>query len=224
MVFDWLIDWIVVFFFFSSLSISSLLFIRLHASNHIIDIGLGIANHFINKNLHTHACTLMYPSVPSVHPQNASTVHSDAEILNSVAIHKRLMLDYLTENCALNLTSASNRSSPLSLSSSCASIFAPISAAITPSSSSARIANIYSCLNKCGHSYDSLSSLQHHMRLECTSATAAAAPVIDTTTPSPRHHQPSILKKLLCIYCKETFTSRDHLELHTLDKHHSLAD
>lgn len=127
-------------------------------------------------------------------------VRSVADILNTVAIQKRLMLDFLTENCALNLTPASNRSSPLSARPS------STVAAISPS---ARAVNIYSCLNKCGRSYDSLSSLQQHMRLECSTITGPAIPIV---------------KQFDCIYCNETFTRRDHLKLHTRDEHRSMIE
>lgn len=123
---------------------------------------------------------------------------SVAGILNSVAIQKRLMLDFLIDNCTLNLTPTNSQSS------------SKPSAIPSISSTPSRTTNVYSCLNKCGRSYDSLSSLQHHMRLECTSESQLS------TIP--------IIKQFDCIYCTESFTRRDKLKLHIHDKHHIMIE
>lgn len=127
---------------------------------------------------------------------NEKSHTSVAGILNSVAIQKRLMLEFLSENCALNLTPTSNRSSPSTLPS-------------TIASTTSKVTHIYSCLNKCGRSYDSLSSLQHHMRLECPTQAEPAIPIV---------------KQFDCIYCNESFTRRDYLKLHTRSKHRSMIE
>lgn len=132
-------------------------------------------------------------------PSNLSV----AGILNSVAIQKRLMLDFLIDNCTLNLTPMSNQSSPLTMPATTIHPSIP-----TPP----LIPKPYSCLNKCGQSYDSLSSLQHHMRLECCAESAANMLPI------------SMAKRFDCIYCSETFTRRDKLKLHIHDKHLSMID
>lgn len=129
---------------------------------------------------------------------------SVAGILNSVAIQKRLMLDFLIDNCTLNLTPMDNQSSPLSIPRSAMS-------SIPTPSPTASVTNVYSCLNKCGRSYDSLSSLQYHMRLECSSQTDRLLPI------------PTI-KRFDCIYCNETFTRRDKLKLHIHDQHRSMIE
>lgn len=128
-----------------------------------------------------------------------NSIISVTGISKSVAIQKRLMMDYLIDNCTLNLTSSNNQSSLITLPSA-------ISAISTPSSTQA--INIYSCLNKCGRSYDSLSSLQQHMRLEC----------------SPQSEAIPIIKKFDCLYCTESFTRRNKLKLHIDDKHHTMIE
>lgn len=56
--------------------------------------------------------------------------------------------------------------------------------------------NIYKCLNDCGRSYTLLSSLQRHMRLEC-----------------------GVPKKFWCPVCLKTYTRKDSLKYHMIDKH-----
>lgn len=75
-----------------------------------------------------------------------------------------------------------------------------------------RASNVYSCLNKCGRSYDSLSSLQHHMRLECSSESNPSSLLIP------------ISKKFDCIYCDETFMRREKLKLHIHEKHRLIIE
>lgn len=127
-------------------------------------------------------------------------------ILNSVAYQKRLMLDFLIDNCTLHLTPTSNQSSPVTLPSSSSSS-ASIPSISTPIPC---VTKIYSCLNKCGQSYESLSSLQQHMRLECS--------------PQSQPNRIPIAKKFECIYCNEMFTQRDKLKSHIHDKHRSIVE
>lgn len=122
---------------------------------------------------------------------------SVAGILNSVAYQKRLMLDFLIGNCTLNLAPASHPSSSIAL---------PASPSIA---SPPCVTKIYSCLNKCGQSYESLSSLQQHMRLECS-------PAIQPNS------TPIASKQFECIYCNESFAQRDKLKSHIHDKHRSI--
>lgn len=56
--------------------------------------------------------------------------------------------------------------------------------------------HIYKCLNDCGRSYTLLSSLQRHMRLEC-----------------------GVPKKFFCTLCLKSYTRKDSLKYHILEKH-----
>lgn len=120
-------------------------------------------------------------------------------ILNTVAYQKQLMLDFLIDNRTLNLTPASSQSSPITLPPSSSSI--PSVPCIT---------KIYSCLNKCGQSYESLSSLQQHMRLECS--------------PLSQPNLIPIVKQFECIYCNKSFTRRNKLKSHMHDIHRSIIE
>lgn len=117
-------------------------------------------------------------------------------VLNTVAYQKRLMLDFLIDNSTLNMMPASSQSSPITLPS--------------PILSAPCITKIYSCLNKCGQSYESLSSLQQHMRLECS--------------PQSQSNLIPIVKQFECIYCNESFTRRNKLKSHMHDKHRSIIE